>query len=383
MLTMNQNNIPDLLSRLIDHNLPPTQQSKHFVRYCQRLLSSKFVTSLQNNDWQNLTRDLPPNLVDKLDSERHFSILYFIISIAKSKSKEMLIKRPAAVTPAAVESKPDVIKLDTPVVVYSDTELLSSILYSFIGIASKQITFDGAKMFQVLEFSPSLPVRDLIKRLLHLSYLYENVLRFTVENDVDSSGIVIQSFCSEIRVQLNDFYRYLLLLLSFSLVAILETNVKSSSKLSLRRLFLWTREPLQRLTILYNMISHAKSLKGGAMLSTMYKGVLHGGLSHASLILDPVVADFTRHLVGQVTKPFFTLIKRWVLEGVCDDAKGEFFIAVQKTVGKDDIWTHRESLEVDMIPSFISETLARKVCPASCSNSLDPRYWEIAELYSQ
>jgi gamma-tubulin complex component 3 len=110
------------------------------------------------------------------------------------------------------------------------------------------------------------------------------------------------------------------------------------------------------------MISHAKSSKGGALLSTMYKGVLHGGMIRARLIqVDPVVADFTRHLVGQVTKPFFMLIKRWVLEGVCDDAKGEFFIAIRHNVGKDDIWTHRESLEVEMIPSFIPETLARKV----------------------
>lgn len=208
MLSMKELLVPDTLTRLINHNLPVQQQSKHFVRYCQRLLSSKFVTSLQNNDWQNLTRDLPLGLLDKLDSGTHFSIIYFLISISKKSGTSRGFIKDQNVPEKPEESKLTKL-LNTPVLNDGSGDLLSAVLFSFIGIDSSQISHHvSANEFKVSNLSQNQPVRELIKNLLQVSFLYGSVSRFAREDGI-IGGIVAQSFCSEIREQLNDYYRYI------------------------------------------------------------------------------------------------------------------------------------------------------------------------------
>ncbi|KAL3898033.1 MAG: hypothetical protein SGCHY_003011 [Lobulomycetales sp.] len=205
--------IPELLTRLIDQNLPQTLQSKHFVRYCQRLLSSKFVTSLHNSEWDNMTRDIPPALLKILDSDTHFAIVYFILSIAGGKLPKNIIQEQPAVEkrlvsfPAEKAQAPEtpILKLDLPDTPCNYELILSSTLYSFIGIPSSGITFDSHG-FKIREIGLSVPSRDIMKRLLKLSYLYEMISRF-VKEEKHSGGSILQSFCSELLVQLNDYYR--------------------------------------------------------------------------------------------------------------------------------------------------------------------------------
>lgn len=55
------------------------------------------------------------------------------------------------------------------------------------------------------------------------------------------------------------------------------------------------------------------------------------------------------------------MIKTWITQGTCEDPLGEFFVALDFRVHKDDIWSLRDSIRDEMIPSFISKDLAMKV----------------------
>ncbi|XP_015776279.1 PREDICTED: gamma-tubulin complex component 3 homolog [Acropora digitifera] len=166
-------------------------------------------------------------------------------------------------------------------------------------------------------------------------------------------GLVGQSFCAALQQELTEYYR---------LLAVLEGQQQlgdagfvgegASGSLTLRRLMVWTFDPLTRLQTLAALVDACKGKKGGALLSALYSNMQHG---------DPFVKSLVRHILNLVSRPIRLILDRWIYEGELDDLYNEFFVAVDYDTKDDRLWYEKYSIRKPMLPSFISFELGTKI----------------------
>lgn len=142
----------------------------------------------------------------------------------------------------------------------TEQSLLRDILYVFQGIEGRMIHYDeeteGYRIDPMI--GVPFPIRDFIDKLNELGWLYRKVRKFLDARMGDKAlGLVGQSFCSAIHRELTEYYR---------LLAILEAQQnqlygnKEMEGLTLRRLMVWTNDPLVRMKALATLVDTCKGL---------------------------------------------------------------------------------------------------------------------------
>ena len=165
----------------------------------------------------------------------------------------------------------------------------------------------------------------------------------------------------------------------------------TQAELTLMQLFVWSHDPLQRLTTLAQLVRGTSKLKGGAMTVAIERLRRHG---------DPAVAGHVSHLLKRACEPLFGMLRRWLLHGELDDPHDEFFIescaprrprapsrakimCTPPTPPTRDphrcapptgrcavplarMWRERYRLREAMLPSFVPTPLALEILKARC-----------------
>lgn len=96
--------------------------------------------------------------------------------------------------------------------------------------------------------------------------------------------------------------------------------------------------------------------------------MLHGYTAHG----DPFISTFTSTLLARVSQPFFRSLAAWIYQGELLDPSDEFFVQARKknqdgATDQDDStsaaesWNGRYKFRKEMLPSFLSESLGKKV----------------------
>ena len=144
---------------------------------------------------------------------------------------------------------------------YEVTEklLLRDVLYVFQGIEGRIIQYDTTTDSYKInkDIGISVPIRDLVAKLAELGWLFRRVQNFLRARAGDKAlGLVGQSFCAAVQKELTEYYR---------LVAVLEgqenqreSTVAPGSGLTLRRLMIWTYDPLLRMKALATLVDVCK-----------------------------------------------------------------------------------------------------------------------------
>lgn len=240
-----------------------------------------------------------------------------------------------------------------------ELRLLRDVIYALQGVDGRYIKYDSQRdCYSVVpEVGVPAATRDLIRRICELGWMYRRVCGY-VNATLDSKtvGLVEQSFCGALQTELTDYYR---------LVAVLETQLLGSGASSsaddavaverhftLRRLFVWVQDPMERLRVMAMLCDAAKGLKGGALSSAIGAHLRHG---------DPFMQGFVRRTMNLLCTPLFEMIRKWVATGELQDPFEEFFVASDPSVPKDRLWQDKYSLRKAMVPSFIGEQLALKI----------------------
>jgi gamma-tubulin complex component 3 len=258
----------------------------------------------------------------------------------------------------------------------SEDVLIRDLLFVFQGINGKYITMrsssDGFRINDEVIVHPSLI--EHCHKLAELGWLYRKISNYIEAKKQDSSlGLVVQSFIAALSLELTEYYR---------LVAVLEAQLSadqvisdSTNRLTIRRLIVWTREPLEKLKTLAILVDGCKSLKGGALVSTLFTYAQHG---------DPHVKQLVKHLLDQVYRPLNTLLNGWIYEGQLHDQYNEFFIAVNLKVPNERMWDGgKYYIRTAMLPKFVSEELAKKIMTVGKSiNFLRQRCEDQTELFN-
>eukprot|EP01138_Halocafeteria_seosinensis_P009649 gb/GECG01009860.1/.p1 GENE.gb/GECG01009860.1/~~gb/GECG01009860.1/.p1 ORF type:complete len:1022 (+),score=109.43 gb/GECG01009860.1/:1-3066(+) len=253
----------------------------------------------------------------------------------------------------------------------SEQLLLRDLLYVFQGIDGKYIKFNTkTDRFELAVGSEDIPgnTKHLVGVLSEVGWLYKRAseaINSQMEN-IDTLGTTVQSFCSCLQMELDDFFRLLAVLesqLNVSAIHSVDSDEFSSSEVSrharlvpnsltLRRLFTWMQAPMQRLRNLCNIAESCRGLRGGALVSCLYDFARNG---------DPNVQTFVGRILKRTTYPLLGKLCRWILEGELSDERGDFFIACDESIGKDNLWNEKYSFRRSMLPKFVDAELARKV----------------------
>eukprot|EP00434_Breviolum_minutum_P037040 symbB.v1.2.032831.t1/scaffold3926.1/size48177/2 len=157
--------------------------------------------------------------------------------------------------------------------------------------------------------------------------------------DTVSSCRMRQALCEALRKQLQGYYEVL-------------AQLMSSEGLSLRSLWAQLLAPMTRLRFLSQLCEGSRGVFGGAISSMVFAFSASG---------DLVTQDLAKEILRSVVKPLWSMIRAWMTEGELQDPYGEFFVVADASVPLEDLWNRMYSLELEMVPSFISLELARKI----------------------
>ncbi|KAK3602163.1 hypothetical protein CHS0354_029168 [Potamilus streckersoni] len=236
-----------------------------------------------------------------------------------------------------------------------ESELLKDMVYAFQGIEGKWIRFDASKDGYRLDSQVGIPksIRQMISKLSENGWLYNKIKNYVESRSADKTfGLVGQSFCAALHQELTEYYR---------LIAVLEAQLQqeqdqgiseASGGLTLRRLVVWTFDPLSRLKTQAALVDVSKGKKGGSLASTIYSYMQHG---------DPYIRNLIKHILTMVSQPIYATLLHWIYDGELEDVHDEFFVAADPTVKNDRLWHDKYSLRKSMIPSFINMDQARKI----------------------
>ncbi|KAK4487246.1 hypothetical protein RD792_006150 [Penstemon davidsonii] len=342
---------------------PGSIKNKWAVLYMLKTISDdrKVRKNILSNRMPSTSADVGglPTLFDNLDiSSRDFSDSRARESIEKGWNGGVLMvaKDPENIRDMAYREYAVLIKEENEV---SEEVLVRDVLYTCQGIDGKYVKFDEKVDAYVLPELIKVPrcTRIMVRKLCELGWLFRKVKGYITESmdrfPTEDVGTVGQAFCAALQDELSEYYKLLAVLETQAMnpIPLVSENASSGNYLSLRRLSVWFSEPIVKMRLMAVLVDSCKVLKGGAMAGAIHMHAQHG---------DPLVNDFMKKLLRRVCSPLFEMVRSWVLEGELEDIFAEFFVLSQP-VKAESLWREGYRLHPAMLPSFISQSLARRI----------------------
>ncbi|CAG7911831.1 unnamed protein product [Brassica rapa] len=305
----------DLYTKLASKTGPGSVANKRSLLHLLKTVSDDRKSSINSFDSSLLLTNLSPcNAPKKKDRTSNGAL--------------MISKDPENLKDIAFREYKILIKEENEV---TEEVLVRDVLYACQGIDGKFVTFNSE-----------------IEGYAVVDYIN------TPQSMVDRLETVGQAFCAALQDELTDYYKLLAVLEAQAMnpIPLVSELVGGSSEyLSLRRLSVWFAEPMVKMRLMAVLVDKCKVLRGGAMAGAIHLHVQHG---------DPLVREFMMNLLRCVCSPLFEMVRSWVLEGELEDSFGEFFV-VSHPVKVGLLWREGYKLHVEMLPSFISPSLAQRI----------------------
>jgi len=246
----------------------------------------------------------------------------------------------------------------------SEAAILRDLPFTLQGLSSTNLPFSSLTTLDLPHTLP-LPIISLLHTLAEPSLLYRSLSEFVQSRD---EGLIGQSLRSAVGNELRSY---------LGLIATLEGEIRRAvasfdsnehhgrigkAGVTLKRCVIWTREATMGLRLMSLMIEETKSKKGGQLISMIYAfSTSHG---------DPFVGAFAERMLSHVTRPFYDMLRQFIYDGELSDPYHEFFVNehASQEAGEDpprapatSVWEEKYKLDEAMIPSIVTEELARKV----------------------
>ncbi|XP_015749835.1 PREDICTED: gamma-tubulin complex component 3-like [Acropora digitifera] len=349
-----------LLGKETDSKDKSIEISNHF-QYAVKLLGSHFAPTVATDEFRVVERikrkllkekgeveiaifaELYRKLVSQPVLKNRWAILYFLMSVGEDSSSKY--------------SHGQVHVMCIKLIMIQTNSMIVNYFLSFFWIYYKKLMLVVNCSYIELRHYSGLPeMQNFFYFVIYLFFRKWSrwlIIFFPSSLGDKAMGLVGQSFCAALQQELTEYYR---------LLAVLEGQQQlgdagfvgegASGSLTLRRLMVWTFDPLTRLQTLAALVDACKGKKGGALLSALYSNMQHG---------DPFVKSLVRHILNLVSRPIRLILDRWIYEGELDDLYNEFFVAVDYDTKDDRLWYEKYSIRKPMLPSFISFELGTKI----------------------
>ncbi|XP_058058957.1 LOW QUALITY PROTEIN: gamma-tubulin complex component 3 [Anopheles bellator] len=192
----------------------------------------------------------------------------------------------------------------------------------------------------------------MLLRLAEVGFFYSNVVKFTdPKSDSYLMGSFGQGYITALRKELTNYYG-LIANLQEALDRQRQPGSDTTDRMTLVRTMVWLVEPMERLQWLSVISDACREVKGGALASAVHKFIWHG---------DPMVRIISRELLQSACIPLQQMLTQWLTDGKIVDPNCEFFIEKLMEVGYNRLWHDEFRLRISMVPSFISDALARQI----------------------
>jgi gamma-tubulin complex component 3 len=185
--------------------------------------------------------------------------------------------------------------------------LLRDCLYVFQGIDGRHVRFDDNSRDGVVVDAAagvSAPQRTLLKRVCDLGWMYRRVRdAIAASRASPGAGLVEQALMAALHAELTDYYR---------LIAVLESQLTAAATaggthvFTLRRVYVWAQDPLERMQLMATLCESARGLRGGALATAIAAHRHHG---------DPVLSSFVHRILRSMCRPLTAMVEAWVSTG--------------------------------------------------------------------
>ena len=272
--------ITEQLQFLVKHLLPPTlkkESQQKYTNYLLRILSSRITSSVNDKELiekikkqiskLNTKRTVSDPLwrfqvhLEKLlatkSTTKQFALLYCLYLLSEDPLSVYLQPTIQSIKPPAKDSsEPMIITEELKVAptkrigTVNEDELLRNLLYVFQDIDGNLISYSQIDEMYIITPSVIVPegTRKMILELCELGWFYKRIMNYLHKHSNNiHEGQVVQSFCSGIQTELNEYFR---------LLTVLEKQLQDNptqtadKKLDIVKLYVWMQDTIQRMKYL-------------------------------------------------------------------------------------------------------------------------------------
>lgn len=253
----------------------------------------------------------------------------------------------------------------------SESQLVRDLIYVIQGINGEFIKYEKSSDSYKIDpnFDISRSNMILAYRISELGWLFLQLQKYLKSTETVSGnnkiGLVEQSFREGILEEVKSYYK---------MVSVLENQINQGIPMTLKKISVWTWNPLRRLKWICTVIDIDKIHDSDAStLSSSRIQRLNVMRNHG----DPYVQSLGKILEIHTSRPLLSMIANWISQGFINDPYNEFFIIkndfyprearishVGKATQLDSNywkWENQFILINDRIPPFISLKLAQKI----------------------
>ena len=230
----------------------------------------------------------------------------------------------------------------------TEKDIINDLIYVFEGINSKYISYDERKdAFILNKLMPwSEEIYNIVNSLSELGWLYKKIKTYLdlFKKGKETKSQFIQSFIYAVQKELDEYFKFI------SFCKKMNNSNKRGNKLNLKKLFLWTLEPKEKLKWIATSCETTFNLKGAAIFSQIYS--LNNYLGQNS---------YLKNILNEVSKPFLTFVTNWIKYGELEDPYKEFFVEIIDGISDDDIWNLKYQLIAKNVPNFMKREKIIKI----------------------
>ena len=230
----------------------------------------------------------------------------------------------------------------------TEKDIINDLIYIFEGINSKYISYDERKdAFILNKLMPwSEEIYNIVNSLSELGWLYKKIKTYLdlFKKGKETKSQFIQSFIYAVQKELDEYFKFI------SFCKKMNNSHKRGNKLNLKKLFLWTLEPKEKLKWIATSCETTFNLKGAAIFSQIYS--LNNYLGQNS---------YLKNILNEVSKPFLTFVTNWIKYGELEDPYKEFFVEIIDGISDDDIWNLKYQLIAKNVPNFMKREKIIKI----------------------
>ena len=230
----------------------------------------------------------------------------------------------------------------------TEKDIINDLIYVFEGINSKYISYDERKdAFVLNKLMPwSEEIYNIVNSLSELGWLYKKIKSYLdlFKKGKETKSQFIQSFIYAVQKELDEYFKFI------SFCKKMNNSNKRGNKLNLKKLFLWTLEPKEKLKWIATSCETTFNLKGAAIFSQIYS--LNNYLGQNS---------YLKNILNEVSKPFLTFVTNWIKYGELEDPYKEFFVEIIDGISDDDIWNLKYQLIAKNVPNFMKREKIIKI----------------------
>ena len=233
--------------------------------------------------------------------------------------------------------------------IITEKDIIHDLIYVFQGIDGNYINFSS--LYDCYMLNQLIPFKDnvieIVNHLTEIGWLFKKtkeILDYFHGLNIQSQ--TLQAFTYAMQHELDQYYK---LISYFNQSTNIEKDSENAQEVTLKRLYLWTIEPMEKMKWLAIVSEACMSLRGIPIVSQLYSYVKY------------TYANQLKGVLFTTSQPFFTMIRDWIIYGQINDSSSEFFVKINKIKEEDKIWSEKYSIIYENIPNFSDKEFYYKI----------------------